>query len=266
MPFGIEADSFRPEHPSCTISQLPDGVVKTAGSVENLNPKVHGIHHEQLLAAQTQLRRIVEFDLARALLPNRRQHAALHIHHINLVAQRVGDVNALGRRVHRDSRGALEKSFPAFQAADHSPELAAGVKHEDLACLRVGHINIVLRIHRNALRREHRIFAAVFAGKKLVLFFGEVKDVNPVGPGVGNDDASVRIGRDAVGFDQKAKLGLARDDIDHAIPETALRLHLAFQAEAAFEREFPTTVEQQVRRRGTSSRLRLTGGSGRQAQ
>ena len=50
--FGVEADSFGAEHSSGAVGELADCVVEGAGAVENLNAKVHGIHHEQLRAVQ----------------------------------------------------------------------------------------------------------------------------------------------------------------------------------------------------------------------
>ena len=52
MSFGIEADPFRAKHPSCPISELPDGIAKAAGAVEDLNAKVHGIHYDQVRTVQ----------------------------------------------------------------------------------------------------------------------------------------------------------------------------------------------------------------------
>ena len=75
---------------------------------------------------------IIEFAFARTRFPNRRQHAALHIHYENLVTQSVRDVNALGRRIDRDSSGTFEISFSAFQAADRMPELPLGVENKNL--------------------------------------------------------------------------------------------------------------------------------------
>src|SRR5208282_4622568 len=192
MSFGIEADSFWTEHRSRAVPNVPNGIVERAGAVQHLNAEVHCVHHEELRTVQPQLCRIVEFPLAGSILPDRHQDAALHVHHENLVAQRVSDINALLCRVDRDAGGALEKSLPVFQAADHATEFSAGIENENLARLGIGHINIVLRVDRDTLRHQHRVLAAVFAGNEFVFLLGEVEDVNPVGPRVGDDDAPAR--------------------------------------------------------------------------
>src|ERR1700722_2250371 len=228
--------------------------MKTAGMVQSLYAKINSIDNEQSRAAQPHLGRIIEFALACAGFSDGCHYAALHVHDIDLVAEGVGDVNALLRGIDRDSRGTLEETFSAFQGADHAPEFPAAIEHENLSRLRVGHINIVLRIHRNALRRDHRILAAVLARQELVFLFREVEDVDTIGARIGHNDASVRIGRDAVGIDQEVEIRFARDDIDHASPETALRLYLALQAEGALECELTAAVEQQLRGRGLPNR------------
>ncbi len=262
MAFRIEADSFGAEHSSSAVGELADGVVKCSRAVENLNTKVHGVDHEKFRAAQAQLRRVIEFGVSGSGLADGGEHAALHIHDVDFVAQRVGDVNALGGGVDRDSGGALEESFAAFQAADHAAEFSAGIEDENLAGLRIGYVNIVLCINGNTLRREHGIFAAVFAGKKFVFFFGEVKDVDAVGAGVGDDDASLGIGGDAVGSDQEMEFGFAGDDIDHAGPEAALGLDLSLHAEGALEAELAAAIEQEIGRSGLGGGFGGFGGGG----
>src|ERR1700675_1800126 len=234
--------------------------MKTPRPVENLHAKIHGIDYENFLSSELQFGGIVEFAFAGAWLPDRSKHLALHIHDVNLVAQGVGDVNALLRRIHCDSRGTFEKSFPAFQGADHAPEFSARIKHENLPRHRIGHINIVLRIHRDALRRHHGIFAAVFARQKLIFLFGEIENVDPVRTRISHDHASARISRNAVGIYQEMKIRLARNHVNHASPKAALRLDFALQAEASLESQLAAAIEQQLWWHRLARRLRLTGG------
>src|ERR1700693_4589047 len=91
--------------------------------------------------------------------------------------------------------------------------------------------------------------------------------MNAVRAGIGHNHAPMRIGRDAVGVHQKVKVRLARDHVDHASPEAALRLYLALQAKAAFKRELPAAVEQQLRGRMLANcRLRLFRGGCRNGE
>ncbi len=55
---------------------------------------------------------------------------------------------------------------------------AAGIEHENLAGLRIGHVDIVLRVDRHALRREHRIFPGVAPRNELIFLLVEIEDVN----------------------------------------------------------------------------------------
>src|SRR5579863_9182559 len=242
--------------------------MKRPRAAERLHPKIHGIDYEQLGSAEPHLGRIIKLSLAGAGLANGFQHAALHVHDKNLVAQGVGYVDTLLSGVDRDPSGAFEESFPTFQGADHPTELSPGVKYENLSRKRVGHVDVVLRIHGNALRRQHRILAAVFAGQEFVLLFREVENMYAVRPGVGDDDPPARIGGDAVGSNQKAEVGLARDGVDDFRPETALRVDFALQAEAALKREFAAAFEQQLRRGGLARGFLglLSGPSGQTQQ
>ncbi len=146
--FGVEADSFGPEHPSRAVADFADGVSEGAGAIEHLHAEIHGVDYHQLLAIQAQLGWIIELAVAGAGLAKLLQHAALHVHHEDLVAQGVGDINALGGGIHRDAGGPLEVSFAAFQAADGAAVFAVGIEDENLAGLGIGDVDIVLRDRR----------------------------------------------------------------------------------------------------------------------
>src|ERR1035438_5947841 len=135
MRFGIKSDSLRPKHPSRAVPNFSDRVAERARAIEDLHAEIHGIHHRQILPMQPQLRGEVKLAVAGARFSDRLQHVPLHIHHENLVAQRVGHINALRHGIHRNARGALEVSFAAFQASNHAAIFAVGIEDKNLARL-----------------------------------------------------------------------------------------------------------------------------------
>ena len=114
-----------------------------------------------------------------AVLADRLQHAALHVEHEDLVAQRVGDINALRGGIHGNSGGPLEVSFAALQAADRPLKLAVGVEDEDLARLRIGDVDVVLGIDGDALRRAAWGLCPCRRARGICTSVaGEIEDVN----------------------------------------------------------------------------------------
>ncbi len=79
----------------------------------------------------------------------------MHVEDENFIAQRVGYVNPLGRRINSDSGGAFEVSLAAFQGADCANVLSVRLEDEDQTGIRVGNVDVVLSIDRDALRRQH---------------------------------------------------------------------------------------------------------------
>src|ERR1019366_4368446 len=128
MRFGIEANPFGTEHPSCPVSDLADRIAERARPIEHLHAEIHGVDHHQVRAVQPQFGREIELALSRTCLSNALEHATLHIHHEDLVAERVGDVDVLCRGIHRDSGWTLEVSLATFQAADGVPEFAVRIE------------------------------------------------------------------------------------------------------------------------------------------
>ena len=126
--------------------------------------------------------------------------------------------------------GTLEETFAALQAADGPLILPVGVEDEHLARIRIGHVDVVLGIHRDALRRQHRVFPFAGARQELVLLLLEIEDVDPERARVGHDDAPARIDGDAVGTDQTVEFRLAGHEVDHFVPEAALRFHFALRS------------------------------------
>ena len=151
---------------------------KLAGAVECLHAEVHSIDDKEVRAAQTQLSRQVEFAIAVAGFSDRLKDVALHVEHENLVAQSIRYINALLRRVYGNSRGPLEISFAAFQAADSADIFSAWFKYKDLARIRIGYVDVVLCVDRDALRRRHRILAFFPALDELVLALRKIEDMN----------------------------------------------------------------------------------------
>ena len=129
--------------------------------------------------------------------------------------------------------GRLKKPSPPFRLPIVALKLAVGVEDEHLARLRIGHVDVVLGIDGDALRRQHGIFALFDARQELVLLLLEIEDVDPVGAGVGHDDAPARIGGDAVRTDQAVEFRFAGNEVEHLLPEGPLGLHFARGVEAA---------------------------------
>ncbi len=138
---------------------------------------------------QPQFGGIVELAVAGARLSDGLQHAALHVHHENLVTKRVGNVNALGRGIHGNARGTLEISFATFQAANRAAILAIRIEHKNLARLRISYVDIVLGIDGHALRREHGILPRIAPREEFIFLLLEVEDVHARRRYIGNDDA-----------------------------------------------------------------------------
>ena len=143
--------------------------------------------------------------------------------------------------------GRLKIAFAEFQASDHAAEFAAGLKNENLARLRIGDINVVLRVDGDALRREQMIFS--FIPRRMNLYFccGEIEDVHAIGAGIGDDDAPARIRDDAVRPHQRMKFRLARHHVDHFVPESALGFDVALRPEIALAAELAATLERSDR-------------------
>src|SRR5579872_1604278 len=101
MPFRIETNTFRTKYPSRPVSDFSNGIAERARAIENLHAEIHGVDHDEIGPIQSQLCRVIELAISRPWLSNHLQHAALHVHHVNLVAQRVGHVDALRGGIHR---------------------------------------------------------------------------------------------------------------------------------------------------------------------
>src|SRR5579862_6777404 len=105
--------------------------MKRAGAVQHLDAKIHGVYHQHALAVEAQLGGIVELAVGVAVLADLLEHVALHVEHENLVAQRVGYVNSLRRRIHGNSGGTLVISFSTLQAADGALKFASEFKEKN---------------------------------------------------------------------------------------------------------------------------------------
>src|ERR1017187_2035381 len=116
---GVDADSFGTEDVSRAVADFADGVTKRAIAAEHLDAEVHRVDHDQVLSVEPQFGGKIKFEIAGAALSDGLQDVALHVEHEHLVAQRVSHVDALRGGVDRDSGGAFEIAFPAFDAADH---------------------------------------------------------------------------------------------------------------------------------------------------
>src|SRR5208283_4124152 len=176
--FRVDTDPFGPEHGPRTVADLSHGKLKTAGAVEDLNTEVHGIDDHQVRSIQQQLGWEIELALGFAGLADGPEYIALHVENKDLVAQRVGDKNPLRSRVHGNAGGPLEITLAAFQAADGMYILSAGLEDKDHARFRIGYVNIVLGIDRDALRHEHRVLRFSLAFDELVLMLREIEDVH----------------------------------------------------------------------------------------
>ena len=136
-------------------------------------------------------------------------------------------------------------------------KFSVGIEDEHLARLRIGHVDVVLGIHGDALRRQHRIFSFIDARQELVFLLLKIEDVYAEGARVGHNDASAGIDRDAVRADQAVEFRLAGHEVEHFGPEAALGLDFALRAEAAFVAELAAAFQHHVRRRGLRSGFSL---------
>src|SRR5205823_5394281 len=100
----------------------------SAGAIQKLDPEIHGIDDKQVSFPNQNLGGQTELSFAAALFADRLQDAAVHIEHENFVAQRVGDVDAFGRRINGNPRRALEQSLATLQATDRPAKLSIAVK------------------------------------------------------------------------------------------------------------------------------------------
>ena len=110
-------------------------------------------------------------------LPMVLQDVALHVEDEDLVAQGVGDINLLRRRVNRDPCRPLEVTLAALQAADGAHELSAGFKDKDHARIGIGDVDVVLGVDGDALRGAHGVLVFRLALDELVLLLREIEDV-----------------------------------------------------------------------------------------
>src|SRR5271165_1162528 len=232
MAFRVHAHSLGPEHVPVAVAQLSDGVLKLAGAVHYLDAKVHRIHHHQVLADQPQLSWKIKLPFTAAILANRLQYASLHVKDENLIAQRVSDINPLLLGIHRDPRRALIESLAALNTPDHPPQLAIGIEDKDFPRLRVGHVDVVLLIHRDALRRAQRVLPLGMR-YELILLLRKIEDMNPHGARIGNDDAIMRIRHHAVGPFHVMPLRRTRHNVHKFGPEAAFDSGVALRTEAA---------------------------------
>src|SRR4029077_6759387 len=133
MSFRINPHALGTEHRAFAIAYASNRVLKRAVVIEPLHAEIHRVHYHQVFALEPQFGREVELAVAGAALAKLREHAAMHVHHENLIAVRVGHEDVLRRRIHRDARRTLEHAFAALQAADHLAQFSTSVEHEDFA-------------------------------------------------------------------------------------------------------------------------------------
>src|SRR5579863_6643038 len=108
MSLGIEPYALGPEKVPGSVAQLPDGILEFSRPVEHLNAKIHRVHDHQMVAAQTQFRRIVELSVARARTADLLHEPALHVEHPDLLAKGIRDVDLPRCGIDGDPRGPLE--------------------------------------------------------------------------------------------------------------------------------------------------------------
>src|SRR6266567_2733557 len=122
MSFGIDANRFRPEHGASGVSDTTHRRVECAGTIQGLNPEIHGVHYKQVLIMEQYFGRKVELAVPGTLVPDRLQNTSIHIEHKNFVAQGISNVDPLRCGIDRNSSRPLKKAFATFQTADGSPE------------------------------------------------------------------------------------------------------------------------------------------------
>src|SRR5208283_5121373 len=110
-------------------------------------------------------------------------------------------VDPLPDRIDGDSGGTFEIALAALEAANRPLILSTGIEDEDFSGFRIGDVDVVLGIDRDALWPQHGVLAFFAAFNELVFLLGEVEDMDAAGAGIGDDDASVGIGGNAVGAD-----------------------------------------------------------------
>src|SRR5262249_2899760 len=84
---------------------------------------------------------------------------------------------------------------------------------------------------------------------ELVLLLLEVEDVDAVGAGIGDDNATTRVGDDAVRPHERVKFRLAGDEVEYLLPELAFGFDLAGGVEGALEGKLAAAEQRHVGRR-----------------
>ena len=123
-----------------------------------------------------------------------------------LVAEGVGHVNPLFGGIHSNSGRTLEVSLAAFQAADGALIFTAGVEDEDLAGIRIGDVDVVAIVYSHTLRRQHRVLALVPARNEFVFLLLKIEDVHARGTRIGQNNAPVGVGDQAVRTHQEVQV------------------------------------------------------------
>src|SRR5215467_3574905 len=132
MSFRINSQRFRAEHFSAAAAQLADRGLKIARAVKDLHTEVQCIQREQIGSVEPQVSGKVELAICSPTLADSLQHTPLHVHHENLVAPGIRNIDSLGCGVHGDARGVFEEAFPIFQASDNPAEFSTRIKYKDL--------------------------------------------------------------------------------------------------------------------------------------
>ena len=125
-------------------------------------------------------------------------------------------------------------------------KLSARLEHEYLTRVRIGHIDVVLRIDGHALRRRHRFLRLVLAVDELVFALCEIENMHARRARIGDDDASARIGNQTVGPHQEAIIGRPRYDIHQLVPESPVWLHLGLRLEIVLPGQLASAIERHL--------------------
>ena len=248
MPLGIKANSLGPEHRTRASPDFPDGVLKRPGSIQHLHAESSSRPPPPAIAVQPKLGGIVELAIARSRLADRFQHAALHVHHEDLIAQRVGDVDPCAAESIAIPVGRLKNPSPSFRRRWRAR--TSRWRRKQKSCPNPN------RSHRCCLAQSTATHCGATCGflplswrdKNLYFSLSKSKMCTPAAAGIGDDDASLRIRGHAVRLHHAVKFGLEPTTTSTTLrPETPLGLHFALQAEDPLKAHLPAAIQQQIR-------------------
>ena len=160
---------------------------KMSSDIQDLNPMIPRIEHDQLTPCCCKLRWIFKLAWSRSATALAKTVAdmALLIEHDDHVAWRVAHVYTFRCRVHRYTHRSIEVGFAPIRFLQVATELAFRIEDQDRSGAAIGYIHIALTISGDANRPAKAITAAFETG---ILRMREVEDVHGLGTNVRYED------------------------------------------------------------------------------